>query len=170
MLTAQPIATSWTRSRPSFQPTGCSRLNKTTTTTVNAACPTANGSVREPGPLHLRGGSWQQSGLTTLPGRSAIRPPALFSHMEVFAVWFPLALRGARHAASPPPSVHPEAGCNPCITASSQEGRLQRERKTGPRYWRAGRPLPASRNLRPTPAVTVDSRTTRAYPASVRQG
>jgi hypothetical protein len=39
------MATSWIRSRPSFQPTGCSRLNRTTTTTVNAACPTANGSV-----------------------------------------------------------------------------------------------------------------------------
>jgi hypothetical protein len=43
-LTAQPMATSWTRSRPNLQPTGCSRLDRTTAT-VNAACPTANGSV-----------------------------------------------------------------------------------------------------------------------------
>ncbi len=39
------MATSSMRSRPTFQPAGWSRLNRTTTTTVNAAWPKANGSV-----------------------------------------------------------------------------------------------------------------------------
>jgi hypothetical protein len=38
-LTAQPIATSWMRSSPTFQPTGSNRLNSTATVTVNAAWP-----------------------------------------------------------------------------------------------------------------------------------
>ncbi len=33
------------RSRPTFQPAGASRLNSTSTVTVNAAWPTANGAV-----------------------------------------------------------------------------------------------------------------------------
>ena len=39
------MATSSMRSRPTLQPAGTSRLNRTTTTTVNAAWPKANGSV-----------------------------------------------------------------------------------------------------------------------------
>jgi hypothetical protein len=39
------MATSSIRSSPTFQPTGSSKLNSTTTTTVNAACPNVNGSA-----------------------------------------------------------------------------------------------------------------------------
>ena len=41
------MATSSMRSRPTRQPAGASRLNSTSTTTVNAAWPKVNGS--EPG-------------------------------------------------------------------------------------------------------------------------
>ena len=44
-LTAQPMATSSTRSSPTRQPAGASRLNSTTIVTVNAAWPTRNGVV-----------------------------------------------------------------------------------------------------------------------------
>src|SRR5205823_8031622 len=44
-LTAQPMATSSVRSRPTVQPAGASRLNSTRTVTVKAAWPTANGAV-----------------------------------------------------------------------------------------------------------------------------
>ena len=44
-LTAQPMATSSIRSRPTCQPAGASRLKITTIVTVKAAWPTANGAV-----------------------------------------------------------------------------------------------------------------------------
>jgi hypothetical protein len=44
-LTKQPSATSWMRSRPTRQPAGASRLNRTTTVIVNAAWPTRNGAT-----------------------------------------------------------------------------------------------------------------------------